>query len=63
MQRTELALLAYTASGAALAARLQEVLGDRCRVYLHRAHDAQDKEQRPETTHFSDRGRLIDAVW
>ena len=63
MQRTELALLAYTASGAALAARLQEVLGDRCRVYLHSAHAAKDKEQRPGTTHFSDTGKLLDAVW
>ena len=35
MQRTELALLAYTASGAALAARLQEVLFSHDNVEKH----------------------------
>ena len=63
MQRTELAVLAYTASGAALAVRLQEVLKDRCCVYLHSAHAAKDTERRLLTIPFSDTGTLLDAVW
>ena len=42
MQRTELAVFAYTEDGAALALRLRKVFGEECRVFLHSAHAAQE---------------------
>ena len=66
MQRTELAVLAYTADGAALAARIKTVLGEKCRVFFHSAHAAQGTRgtSAPDgMTEFTDTGRILEQIW
>ena len=69
MQRSELAVLAFTADGAALAVRLKKVLGEKCRVYLHSAHAARgvqedrDASAKDCITGFTDTRTVLEEYW
>ena len=66
MQRTELAVFAYTADGAALALRLRKVFGEECRVFLHSAHAVQKPGSASSAdgiTEFTDTGTVLEQVW
>ena len=69
MQRTELAVLAFTADGAGLAVRLKRVLGEKCRVYLHSAHAARGMQEDGDVsaedgiTGFTDTGTVLEEHW
>ena len=66
MQRTELAVFAYTEDGAALALRLRKVLGEKCRVFLHSAHAVQKPGSASSAdgiTEFTDTGTVLEQVW
>ena len=69
MQRSELAVLTFTADGAALAVRLKKVLGEKCRVYLHSAHAARgvqedrDASAKDCITGFTDTRTVLEEYW
>ena len=66
MQRTELAVFAYTEDGAALALRLRKVFREECRVFLHSAHAVQKPGSASSAdgiTEFTDTGTVLEQVW
>ena len=69
MQRSELAVLTFTADGAALAVRLKKVLGEKCRVYLHSAHasrgvqEDRDASAKDCITGFTDTRTVLEEYW